>query len=288
MKKFLILLASLYIGLANAGITEAGIAANTDPLCKNVAPFYWEIGDANGKIGGGSVGTTYVQTTKMDIASASKWIYGAYVVQKNRVDVPYLNFTSGYVTFDQCIGMTRPTVYKCSVKNNNEILTPSAIGKFYYSGAHMQMHAASTGLGPLGLTQLATEIGSVVKYPTLKYTTIQLAGGVNTSASEYAAFLRNILNGSLLIKDKLGSNAVLTQGDTALNSPTGNNWSYSLGHWVEYPQGDGAYSSTGTFGFYPWIDKNKTTYGVLARKSITGAGDRSAACGAAIRKAYFQ
>ena len=38
--------------------------------------------------------------------------------------------------------------------------------------------------------------------------------------------------------------------------------------------GDGAFSSPGLFGFYPWIDAGKTYYGVLARYDPTGASSR--------------
>ena len=63
-------------------------------------------------------------------------------------------------------------------------------------------------------------------------------------------------------------------------------WHYSLGHWIEDdPAGDGAYSSPGAFGFYPWIDTSKTLYGVVARIVLAGAYD-SALCGAQIRKAW--
>jgi hypothetical protein len=224
----------------------------------------------------------------MSIASASKWLYGAYVVQQDKLTVNYLNFTSGYVTFDQCIGPGTPTVLACATRNNNSVLTPSAVGKFYYSGAHMQQHAVLIGLGATTTAQLGTTIGASIGMPALKYNNPQLAGGAVTSAAGYATFLRNILKGTLKIKDQLGASAVPTQGDMALSSPTPNNWMYSIGHWVETPEGDGAYSSAGAFGFYPWIDKNKTTYGVLARKGGIGAGDRSAKCGAVIRAAYFK
>jgi hypothetical protein len=273
---------------ANAGVLAAKRAAAGHADCKAVAPFYWEIGTAAGKVTGGSVGTGYTRTTSMSIASASKWLYGAYAVQQDKLTVSYLNFTSGYVTFDQCIGGTTPTVLACATRNNNSVLTPSAVGKFYYSGAHMQQHAVIIGLGATTTAQLGATIGAGIGMPALKYTSPQLAGGAVTSAADYATFLQNVLKGTLKIKDQLGMFAVPTQGDTALSSPTTNNWMYSIGHWVETPQGDGAYSSAGAFGFYPWIDATKTTYGVLAKKSLAGAGARSAACGAAIRSAYFK
>src|SRR5689334_1619318 len=42
---------------STAAIAAAEHAAATDPLCTGVAPFYWQIGDANGALGGGSEGS---------------------------------------------------------------------------------------------------------------------------------------------------------------------------------------------------------------------------------------
>jgi len=49
--------------------------------------------------------------------------------------------------------------------------------------------------------------------------------------------------------------------------------------------GDGAFSSPGAFGFYPWIDRTKTSYGVVARNEMGGALT-SVFCGRLIRKAW--
>lgn len=71
--------------------------------------------------------------------------------------------------------------------------------------------------------------------------------------------------------------------------PPGESWHYSIGHWVEDDPvvGDGAFSSPGAFGFYPWIDATKSYYGILAR-NVSGAGSvgDSVDCGRLIRKAW--
>jgi hypothetical protein len=69
--------------------------------------------------------------------------------------------------------------------------------------------------------------------------------------------------------------------------PPTESWHYSLGHWVEDDPkvGDGAFSSAGLFGFYPWVDASKTWYGVVARMAPAGALD-SVDCGRIIRKAW--
>ena len=63
---------------------------------------------------------------------------------------------------------------------------------------------------------------------------------------------------------------------------------YSVGHWVEDTLiADGAYSSAGAFGFYPWIEPTKAYYGVLVRAVLIGkpAMD-SVACGRKLRLAW--
>ena len=52
--------------------------------------------------------------------------------------------------------------------------------------------------------------------------------------------------------------------------------------------GDGAFSSAGAFGFYPWIDTSKRYYGIVARQDFFSAraGVDSAYCGRVIRKAW--
>ena len=92
--------------------------------------------------------------------------------------------------------------------------------------------------------------------------------------------------------DALGTHPVCTNPRTCANaenapSPPGESWHYSIGHWVEDDPdvGDGAFSSPGAFGFYPWIDRTKTSYGVLARSAANGA-IASVYCGRLIRKAW--
>jgi len=70
--------------------------------------------------------------------------------------------------------------------------------------------------------------------------------------------------------------------------PPSESWHYSVAHWVEDDPkvGDGAFSSPGAFGFYPWIDASKSYYGVVARAAPNGAW-ASVQCGRLIRKAWL-
>ncbi|MEP7102856.1 MAG: hypothetical protein ABI781_20250 [Burkholderiales bacterium] len=284
-----------------AATSTANSATNA---CAPIAPFYWEIGDRNARIASGSVNsagssTVYIATSLMSIASASKWLYGAYVVQKRNAllsdsDIKFLNFRSGYTNFSSCL--QGQSVDGCVAYQSNGVHSAATDGFFAYDGGHMENHASqSMGLGPLLNAGLASEIraqlGSDVN---LLYTQPQLAGGVATTADDYARFLRKLLGGQLQMGALLGTHAVCTNPatcPTALRTPVPSteSWHYSLGHWVEDDPvvGDGAFSSAGAFGFYPWIDASKSWYGVLARQVVnSGEGFNSADCGRLIRKAW--
>lgn len=295
-----------------ARLHAANQTAQRNAQCKAIQPFYWEIGNQVQKLVGGSEGgDAYQANTEMPIASASKWIFGAYLVQLRNghlsaEDIAALTMTSGYTNFGSttCIKFLTSrkeaeTVAECFAQANrkggyNSDYNPDALGKFYYNGGHFQQLAVEIGLGADNNAALArdiqTQLGTDIK---LEYGSPQLAGGVRTSATSYAIFLRKILNRQLYIGDLLGTHAVCTNPETcttALYTPVSQelSWDYSLAHWVESdPEvGDGAYSSTGAFGFYPWIDKTKTWYGLLARQGKSGSGADSALCGGLIRKAW--
>ena len=52
--------------------------------------------------------------------------------------------------------------------------------------------------------------------------------------------------------------------------------------------GDGAFSSPGAFGFYPWVTPDKRYYGLLARMNTgSGAAMDSVACGRKLRLAWL-
>lgn len=293
-------------------INAATQTAQNNSYCVAISPFYWEVGDQGAALASGSVGgTTYTANTDMPIASASKWVFGAYVTQLragqlSADDISALTMNSGYTNFDEssCIRLLQPiqdaeTVNQCFQSDNsnggkNSDYQADNLNHFFYNGGHFQQLAVSMGMGSLNnaslqaavQAQLGTDFG-------FTYGTPQLAGGVNTSAANYAIFLRKILNNQLAIHDLLGQHSVCTQLSSCATSvytpaPANESWRYSIGHWVEsdLQMGDGAFSSAGAFGFYPWIDKTKTYYGVLARKAEPGSGFESASCGRLIRKAW--
>jgi len=288
-----------------AQATADGAAA-----CAAIRPFYWEIGDREQTLVSGARGFAFGADSGMAIASASKLVYAAWVVQQRAgrltdADITHLSFRSGYTGFTNC--RRGDTVHACAERDGNASLDPAARGKFSYGGGHMQIHADRVmGLGDADNAALARRIadglGLAVAPADFSYSQPQLAGGIHTTPRVYAGFLRKLLDGSLALGDQLGGHAVCTNarvcpGD-ALRSPFPSIETprYSLGHWVEDDaHGDGTFSSPGAFGFYPWIDAGRRWYGIVARVSVRGSGGdaadtpyaRSMQCGRAIRRAWI-
>ena len=283
----------------------ATTTASNNSACSAIKPYYWEIGDktsllASASVNASGAATPYDASTVMNIASASKWLYGAYVMERrggaglSASDIKFLNFRSGYTSFTSC--QPGQTVGACVAALSNGVYSAATDGRFLYGGGHMQVHASLIGLGALGNRTLATEMQSQLGAEVdIAYSQPQLAGGVRTSATHYARYLRKLLGGQLRLGAALGSNAVCTNPTTCAGAlgtpvPLTESWSYSLGHWVETDPvaGDGAFSSAGAFGFYPWIDSGKRFYGIVARQDFqAGSGFDSAYCGRLIRKAWL-
>lgn len=272
--------------------------------CAAIRPFYWELGDAKARQVGGSVkgapGERLIaQNSVLPCASASKWLYAAYVVQRRAGDLSasdtrLLSMLGGYVSLKDC--RADQTVGQCLAWMGNGTHTVSADGHFDYNGGHMQHHASLMGLGgfdPIGLaTEIRSQLGAELD---LTYAQALAPGGAVGSADTYAAFLRKLMSGQLRIGALLGTSTVCAsparcKPGEAIYSPAPSNevTHYSLGHWVEDDPalGDGTFSSAGSFGFYPWIDARRSQYGVISRKGPEGSGKASMYCGRLIRKAW--
>lgn len=286
--------------IAHGGALAARVA-QTHPACEAIRPFYWEVGDTRGVLAGGSVGSGAPgATTAMPIASASKWVWSAYVVQRrggvlSEADVRFLTFRSGYHSMGALSCDDAPTVDACLDTGSNGRYTRLHDGKFFYNGGHMQRQAHELGLGAYGPAALTAEVSGKIGQFGFVYTAPQPPGGLIASATQYGAFLRRLLDGSLLLGRRLGDEAVCTNPLTCADAidtpvPPSLSWHYALGHWVEDdPQvGDSAFSSPGAFGFYPWIDPWTRSYGVIARQRFSGEqeGFASAQCGYQIRRAW--
>ena len=313
-------------------VAAATATATDNAICSAVTPYYWEIGDKTGPLASGSLGTQgngngpYLATTKVSIASASKWIYGMYVIQSRgsataltSQDINFLHFTSGYTNMgtdisgsacpapatgadsvNACLSQTNPT--------NGLLFTyqdPATTGKFDYDSGHLENHASLYGgLGDVPVASLGDTVAGMLGDPgvTFEYSEPLMAGGIYTSSNIYAKILRDVLSGSLGMLNALGTSPVCTSpkaadcATSAVFTPIPEAWHYSIAHWVEddpASNGDGAFSSPGAFGFYPWIDASKNYYGIISRENLNGLGSgeqngyASAQCGRLIRRAWF-
>lgn len=285
--------------------------AKTNALCSTrlLGPYYWEIGNrsralASGRLSTRGSGTVIAADTELSIASASKWLYAAYVIERDG-DLPgarpFLSMTSGYSNFRAGLCPTEGTVAEC---DPGEITAREAINRtFHYDGGHMQRHAIDTGLGPLTRDGLAAEIRSVIGDQVLTgYGQPGVAGGGRTTPRRYGEFLRRLLPGAaapLQLGALLGADPVCTLPsdtcDASRLTAIPEAWHYSIGHWIEddpatTPADNFAYSSPGSFGFYPWIDIDRNWYGILARQTeaFTGQdeGYASVQCGRLLRMAW--
>lgn len=294
-------------------IAAARRTVNSNPLCSTrlLGPYYWEIGSGEGALVSGSAtprgGVPVVADTVMPIASASKWMYAAYTVEKFgsiATNLPYLTLTSGYSNFRTTDCPTMGTVADCKSGSRNRNEANERV--FHYDGGHMQRHAIAiaNGLGPLTNGPLGVELRSALGSEiALEFAQPALAGGISTSARQYAAFLRKLLASAaspLQLGGLLGTSAVCTSPSDTCNASRlvamPEAWHYSLGHWIEddpaaIPALAFAYSSPGSFGFYPWIDFGRTYYGMLARhtEAFTGndEGYVSVQCGRMVRLAWL-
>jgi hypothetical protein len=282
-------------------VQAATETANNTSDCTTIEPFYWEIGSSSGTLVSGQVGTPAVDPgTPLSIASASKWFWGAYLIEKTSGNLTSsqqdsLRMLTGYNTFNSLSCVLTLTVQACANAGQNNVQDGSAIGKFYYTGGDDQQQAIAEGLGGYSDSALANELETYLGTDlALGYGSPDLAGGMRITPKTEAAFLQKIVAGRLKIRDYLGVNPVCTNPSTcstALYSPvpSSTSWHYSYNHWIEDDPvtGDGAFSSPGLFGTYPWIDKTKAYYGLVARYSTASqAYIQSAYCGAKIRKAF--
>lgn len=311
---------ALSFGAASAddlprAVHAANTAAASDPACtaSRMGDFYWEIGDSNHVLASGSQGRGHVgAASEFPIASASKWVFGAYVLQKKGISavksdpslLAGLHFTSGYTDFHQlrCMGQrTVGTCFSAGYRGNaNPLPDPRTVGRFDYQSGHDQKLAAvDLGLGGMDADALMHEMRSVLGLDeslAMARLDVQLAGGMKGDAQGYAKFLRRMMKRELVIGAHLGEDAVCAQPRTcpgqALSSPIeplGEPWSYSYNHWVETPTPGHveAYSSPGLFGFYPWISADMRFYGIVSRHDRRPrAYVDSVECGRAIRRAF--
>lgn len=274
--------------------------ASQHPSCQRIQPFFLEIGDTNEILVSKTIGGDWpTREAILPIASSSKWVFAAYVLEKRNGkldldDINTLTMQSGHTKLEvsSCIDNNFETVAECANYGSNLELVENHIDRFYYNNGHYQKWAMNNNLGPMNSEKLSQEINQFLNLgKDLSFSNILLGGGMSLSASSYADFLAKILKRDLHMGTSLGLHSVCTWGEecpSSSYSPVELPDYYSLGHWIE--SFDGAFSSAGLFGFYPWINQQKDHYGVISRFSVDfsdgigyGPGFTSMLCGQAIR-----
>lgn len=298
--------------------TAAATAAANSAVCDDARPFYWEIGASIGAplVSGQVGGSTYARTTVLPLASASKWVFAAYVLERysglpsgsgGATIVNALNMKLGYTGLNDLLCQINVFVSGCFTVGSNDDYDAAADGHYFYNSGHGQYVASNSSLLNLGAktrNTLFTEVDSYLNLgSSFSYGNLPLSSGLNGNAADYATFLQKIMDSTYILSGYLNYSPVATYPcDAGLSgcTPLGSvDFHYSLHHWIEdntggtlsngktLNAGDGAHSSPGAFGFYPWITADMQYYGILATEGEAGAFNDTIPCGQAIRAAFL-
>lgn len=168
--------------------------------------------------------------------------------------------------------------------------------EFFYASPHLQaaglMAIKARGVATWQdvFTEFKTQTGlfATSTYDLPSATNPRLAGGMHWTGEEYMAFLKALKNGSLLNTTSMGqlladhtASATMTYSPIALAPPNGlgENWHYGFGLWDECQVAANApftcaagtrVSSPGAYGAYPFWDRSKDYFGIVARQGTLG------------------
>jgi hypothetical protein len=191
-------------------------AGGTNNDCTAIRPFYWETGDGVGANAGGSVGRTSAgrairANTPMRYASASKWLYAAYVAQRRdgalqTWDERMLSMRSGYTHFTGCLA--DQSIDACLAWGRNDQYEAATDGRFFYSGGHMQKHASLMGLGVLDAPPWPPNCAPDSVRNWTSACCRPRPPAAHRHPGHLRPFLRKMITGELALGGLLGSHAV--------------------------------------------------------------------------------
>lgn len=203
-----------------------------------------------------------------------------------------LSFTSGLMaTEPACINLGASNFETCVVNigNANANKTASPGTQFYYSSNHMQvaglMAVKASGLSSWSQVfanfKTATGLFASSTYDLPSSTNPRLAGGMHWTAQDYMAFLKALSAGTLLNSTMMTQLLTdQTAAATITYSPTveamSEDWHYGLGLWHECQSSTYnctpavRVSSPGAYGAYPFWDRSKNYFGLVARQGTLG------------------
>jgi hypothetical protein len=276
---------------------------DNEPLCKNVGDYYFSIGDRHGVLLKGYRGQSQRATTPVKYASASKWIFSALALEmkKGRLNwslISGLNFTSGFTRFKVGACSPQKTLGDCFQQRDFSKRNRNEFAKFNYHPGHMlKLASRDLGMADHSLEQMDRQIKrNLGRDLNMNFSNFNPAGAIRGDAHSYERFLKRLTNGDYYLSDQLGQYSVCADAkkcrDTVVYSLQfpGQNWDYSLGHWVEGAgESRPVFSSPGAHGFYPWIDSSSNHWGVFSRQTKGSGGARgSVGCGQKIREAFMK
>jgi CubicO group peptidase (beta-lactamase class C family) len=215
-----------------------------------------------------------------------------------------LSFTSGLET-DPTGLFTDPAEEVREIASQNAANGHVPGAEFIYASTHLQVsglmavrarEAADGNQGRfLNWNDLFAEFkaqtglfsSSAFDLPTAQPNNPRLAGGMHWTGEEYLSFLRALSRGELLgqaMMDQLladrtpSATVVMTYSPVSLAPPNGlgEDWHYGFGLWHEY-RGDSyagqpgsRVSSPGAYGAYPFWDRARGFFGIVARQGSLG------------------
>lgn len=270
--------------------------------CRALGDFYWEMGDANGVLTKGQVGRRFDANSVVNLASASKWPFATYFVQKfglpDDKQIQGLTMRSGYVNMVDATCTLQLNINGCFTAPSpllplNSRISQDLVDRFYYNSGNFQKVAVDAGLGNMTVLGLTGDMRKLLGISSgLNYLYPGVASGLYMSANAYASMLRKIMSNQLAMGGMLELGRTCTLAETCPTSdrsPVVYDWDYGLGHWIERESGgnDEAYSSVGFNGFYPWITTDMQYYGVVSLERSTGIAQEAIDCGRLLRKSWL-
>jgi CubicO group peptidase (beta-lactamase class C family) len=217
-----------------------------------------------------------------------------------------LSFTSGLEAEPLCLNFPVYNFEDCIVFNipNRNIgngINPGE--RFYYASTHLQV----AGLMAVKARQLANwqDVFNDFKHQTGLFpnsfydlpSTMNplLAGGMHWTGDDYMNFLRALKNGDLLnpasmenlLRDQLINTTIAY---SPIDSILGEEWHYGFGLWhecsdISFTCNPGErVSSAGAYGAYPFWDRTKNYFGIVARQGALGSSGKGIELERSIRK----
>ena len=205
-----------------------------------------------------------------------------------------LSFTSGLTTEPTCLNSGISNFETCvtniATTNAGNGIAPGQ--QFYYASTHLQVaglmavKARAVATWQDVFTEFKTQTGLFANgtYDLPSSSNPRLAGGMHWTGEEYMAFLKALKNGSLLNAASMSQlltdhTASATIAYSPVTAGLGEQWHYGFGLWHECQSATfncnaatTRVSSPGAYGAYPFWDRGKNYFGIVARQGPLGSG----------------